>query len=161
MTYRIVVGVDGSPHGDAAVRWAVEDAESRGGELTAVFAWQVPFVSFPGAFDRDELEKASKEFLVEAVSRLISSPRVPLRTLVAEGDPATVLIEAAKAADLLVLGIRGRSPWAGLLLGSVSQRCAAGAACPVVLIKLPGEHAPETATGKPPRGRRSGPYGSG
>jgi MFS transporter, PHS family, inorganic phosphate transporter len=44
-----LVGVDGSPHSDAALRWALEEAEVRGGEVTAVFAWQVPFLSFPGA----------------------------------------------------------------------------------------------------------------
>jgi nucleotide-binding universal stress UspA family protein len=141
MTYRIVVGVDGSPHSDEALRWAIEVAEARNGEVMAVFAWQVPFLSFPGAFDRDELERASKEFIVETVSRVSKTPPVPLLTLVAEGDPAASLIEASQGANLLVVGTRGRSPWSGLLLGSVSQRCAAAAPCPVVLVKLPGDHA--------------------
>ena len=44
-----------------------------------------------------------------------------------------------KDADLLVVGTRGRSPWSGPLLGSVSQRCADAAACPVVLVKVPDE----------------------
>ncbi len=139
MTYRIVVGVDGSPHSKAALLWSLAEAESHDGELTAVFAWQVPFISFPGAFDRDELEQAGKEFIVDMVSGVAPSPLVPLLTLVAEGDPAAALIEASKDADLLVVGTRGRSPWSGLLLGSVSQRCAAAAACPVVLVKVPGE----------------------
>jgi nucleotide-binding universal stress UspA family protein len=139
MTYRIVVGVDGSPHSDAALRWSIDEAEVRNGEVMAVFAWQVPFLSFPGAFDRDELEQASKEFIVDNVSRVVKTPPVPLLTLVAEGDPAASLIEASKEANLLVVGTRGRSPWSGLLLGSVSQRCAAGASCPVVLVKLQGE----------------------
>jgi nucleotide-binding universal stress UspA family protein len=55
--------------------------------------------------------------------------------VVAEGDPTEVLIQAAAEADLLVLGSRGRSPFKGLLLGSVTQGCAAGAACPVVIVK--------------------------
>ena len=38
-----------------------------------------------------------------------------------------------------MLGIRGRSPFAGLLLGSVSQGAAANAHCPVVLVKRSGE----------------------
>jgi nucleotide-binding universal stress UspA family protein len=139
MTYRIVVGIDGSPHSDEALRWAIQVAEARDGEVTAVFAWQLPFLSFPGAFDKDELERASKEFIVENVSRVVKTPPVPLLTVVAEGDPAAALIEASKGANLLVVGTRGRSPWAGLLLGSVSQRCAAGAPVPVVLVKLPGE----------------------
>jgi nucleotide-binding universal stress UspA family protein len=145
VTYRIVVGVDGSAHSEAALKWALEEAETRQGELTAVFAWEVPFLGFPGAFDREELEKSGKEFLIETVSRVAPSPAVPLITLVAEGDPAASLIKASENADLLVVGTRGRSPWAGLLLGSVSQRCAAGAACPVLLVKLPSERASDTA----------------
>ena len=139
MTYRVVVGVDGSAHGDAALRWALEQAESRGGEVTAVFAWQQPFVSIPGAFDREELEQAAKDFLVGKVSAIVPSPRVPLLPLVAEGDPAEALVVAAKDADLLVVGTRGRSPFLGSVLGAVSLRCAAGANCPVTLIKLPTE----------------------
>lgn len=135
MTRRIVVGVDGSAHAAAALRWALADAEAHGGEVAALFAWQQPFLSMPGAFPRAELEEAAKAFLVEAVSGVAPAPRVPLLTLVAEGDPTEVLISASAGADLLVLGIRGRSPFAGLLLGSVSQGCAAAAACPVLLVK--------------------------
>lgn len=43
MTYSIVVGVDGSACGDAALRKALAEAEDHQGEVTAVFAWQVPF----------------------------------------------------------------------------------------------------------------------
>jgi nucleotide-binding universal stress UspA family protein len=137
MTYRIVVGVDGSPHGDAAVRWALAEAEAHeGGEVTAVFAWQLPFLGFPGAFDRDDLEKRAKELLIDRVSAIAPSPSVPLQPLAAEGDPAESLVSAAENAQLLVVGARGRSPFAGLVLGSVSQRCAAKAACPVVIVKL-------------------------
>jgi hypothetical protein len=57
--------------------------------VTAVFAWQVPFLSFPGAFDREALEKTSKEFLIERLSSIAPSSAVPLRPLVAEGDPVS------------------------------------------------------------------------
>ena len=139
MTYRVVVGVDGSAHGDAALRWALEQAESRAGEVTAVFAWQQPFISIPGAFDREELEQAAKDFLIEKVSAVAPSPKVPFLPLVAEGDPAEALVVASKDADLLVVGTRGRSPFMGSVLGAVSLRCAAGARCPVTLIKLADE----------------------
>jgi nucleotide-binding universal stress UspA family protein len=148
MTYHVVVGVDGSAHGDQALRWALEQAESRGGQVTAVFAWQQPFVSIPGAFDREELEQAAKDFLVQTVSAIVPSPKVPLLPLVAEGDPAEALVVAAKDADLLVVGTRGRSPFMGSVLGAVSLRCAAGAHCPVALIKLAHEH-PEMPPGPP------------
>ena len=140
MTYRIVVGVDGSEHSNAALRWALAEAEQHSDSLvTAVLSWQVPFLSFPGAFDREQLEKAYKNFLIETVSAIAPTPAVPLETLVAEGDPTESLVEASKDANLLVLGTRGRSPFAGLLLGSVSQGAAASAHCPVVLVKRSDE----------------------
>ena len=135
MSVRIVVGVDGSPHARAALRWALNDAEAVAGKVTAVFAWQMPLLSVPGAFDRGELEKRAKQFLIEVIGTVAPSLRVPLASYVAEGDPTEVLITASGQADLLVLGTRGRSPFKGLLLGSVSQGCAAGAACPVVIVK--------------------------
>jgi nucleotide-binding universal stress UspA family protein len=139
MSYHIVVGVDGSAHSAAALRWALQEAESHRGEVTALFAWQVPFLSFPGAFERDELETRAKGFLVETVSAIAPRPPVPLRTVVAEGDPTESLIEAAKDADLLALGTRGHSPVVGLLLGWVCQAAAAVAPCPVVLVKAPDQ----------------------
>ncbi|MGP0030291.1 MAG: universal stress protein [Acidimicrobiales bacterium] len=139
MTYRLVVGVDGSEHGNAALRWALEEAMIHGGELVAVFAWQMPFIGIPGAFDRDEMEKLSKVFLEDAVTAVIPSAPVPVSLLVAQGDVSASLIEASKDADLLVLGSRGRGGFAGLKLGSVSHECVQHAACPVVIIKQPGD----------------------
>jgi nucleotide-binding universal stress UspA family protein len=149
MTYRVVVGVDGSAHGEAALRWALAEAEAHdGGEVTAIFAWQVPFLSIPNAFDKEELEQAAKNFLIETVSAVVPSPKVPLTPLVAEGDPAEALVVASKEADLLVVGTRGRSPFMGAVLGAVSIRCAASARCPVTLVKLPSEELePEVSPG--------------
>jgi nucleotide-binding universal stress UspA family protein len=140
MTYTVVVGIDGSAHGDAALRWALAEAEAHeDGRVTVVFSWQLPFVGIPGAFDRAELEQAAKDFLVERVSAVVPSPSVPLTPLVAEGDPAEALVTASEEADLLVVGTRGRSPFMGAVLGAVSIRCAAAARCPVTLVKLASE----------------------
>jgi nucleotide-binding universal stress UspA family protein len=137
MTHIVTVGVDGSDHSNAALRWAVRQAELRDGEVRAVFAWQLPFVSIPGAFDRGELEQAVKNFLLSTIATVVPDTRVKVTPLVAEGDPSESLVEASKDADALVLGVRGRSPFVGLILGAVSQRCAATARCPVVLVKPP------------------------
>jgi nucleotide-binding universal stress UspA family protein len=135
MAYKVVVGVDGSANSEAALRWALADAEKHDGQVTALFVWQVPFSSFPGLYDREALEKASKEFVIEKVSDVAPTPTVPVLPLVAEGDAAEALVVASEDADLLVLGTRGRSTLAGLLVGSVSLQCAAAARCPVLLIK--------------------------
>jgi nucleotide-binding universal stress UspA family protein len=142
MTYRIVVGVDSSPDSTAALRWALGQAESLSGELVCLFCWQMPFYGMPGGFDRDELESRAKALLRQAVTLAVPDPPVPLLTVVAEGDPTEALIEASKNASLLVLGTRGRSSFAGLMLGSVSQGCSAHAHCPVVLVKTSDEPTP-------------------
>src|ERR1700744_2318837 len=139
MTYNVVVGIDGSAHGDAALRWALAEAEAnKDGRVTAVFSWQLPFGGIPGAFDRTEPAQAPTDFLIERVSAVVPTPKVPLTPLVAEGDPAEALVAASKEADLLVVGTRGRSPFMGAVLGAVSLRCATAATCPVTLVKLPG-----------------------
>ena len=136
MTYKVVVGIDGSADSDAALRWALAEAEAHDGEVVAVYAWQMPFVSNPAAFDRAELEQDGKGFLVDRVSVVAPTPRVPLTTLVAAGDPAESLVTASREADLLVIGFRGRSTFLGASLGGVSLRCIVAARCPVTLVKV-------------------------
>jgi nucleotide-binding universal stress UspA family protein len=135
MTYRILVGVDGSPHSIAALRWALRHAESLSGEVIALFCWQMPFYGMPGGFDRDELEARAKTLLRQTIDAAVPQPRVPLLIVVAQGDATEALIEASKDANLLAVGTRGLTQFAGLMLGSVSQGCSAHANCPVVLVK--------------------------
>ncbi|HEY2287969.1 MAG TPA: universal stress protein [Streptosporangiaceae bacterium] len=103
------------------------------------FQWKIMFISGLGFFT-----DAYDLFVIGIVVALLK----PAWGLLAEGDPTAALVRASAGADLLVLGIRGRSPVAGLRLGSVSQACAASASCPVVLVKRPDD-APQP----PPRGR--------
>ncbi len=141
-TGRIVVGVDSSPHSVAALRWALHHAELLGWGVQAVYAWQMPMIAVPGAFDRQEMERFAAAELVRTVSRVVPAPRVPLETTTVHGDPTECLITACHGASMLVLGTRGRSPVRGLLLGSVSQGCAASAPCPVVIVKAGSTTAP-------------------
>src|SRR4051794_34629250 len=63
-------------------------------------------------------------------------PAVDVRTSVEEGkNPAKVLIERSKEADLLVVGYRGHGGFVGMLLGSVSQHLVGHAECPVVVVR--------------------------
>lgn len=137
MSGRIVVGVDGSPHSIVGLRWAIEHARRLGdSRVVALLAWQIPLIGIPGAFDPYELEEQAKRYLNETVDQVAPEPQVPLERIVAQGEPTTALIEASRGADLLVVGTRGRNAFKGLLLGSVSQGCAANAYCPVVIVKV-------------------------
>lgn len=134
MSPNILVGIDGSDHSLNALRWAIQEAEIRRAEVTALFAWQVPMIGIPGAFDRDELEIEAKKFLSNQVEK-IETDGVVVSTVVAQGDPSASLIEAARQlqAEMLVLGARGRDGFGGLLLGSVGAECASHATCPVLI----------------------------
>ena len=137
MTYEIVVGIDGSPGSVAALSWSLDQAASRAGGVTALMAWQQPLVAAPGAFDHQELELAYHDLLVMTVRKVEPAPEVEVRTVLAEGDPAEALAGASRDADVLVLGVDGRRPLTGRVLGPVSGACGAIASCPVVLVKGP------------------------
>jgi len=142
MSSNIIVGIDGSEHSLSAYQWALDEARRRDADLTAVFAWETPLIGIPGAFDRDELEQVAQKFLNEQLDgQSVDTNGVTVHRVVAQGDPSASLIEACKQADaeMLVLGSRGRGGFAGLLLGSVGQECAANAPCPVLICKANGD----------------------
>jgi nucleotide-binding universal stress UspA family protein len=124
---RIVVGVDGSAHAAAALRWAVAEAELRGDRVVAVFAWGYIPPGHAGdghTFDAGYTRAAADATLVAALDEAVGSGiaegierRVPCDL------PPKALLAAATGADLLVIGARGVGGFRGLLLGSVSQSC--------------------------------------
>ncbi|MFJ3654543.1 universal stress protein [Streptomyces nigra] len=126
----VVLGVDGSQDSDEAVDVAFAEAAQRQAELVAVHAWQ--------------LDKASLGTAPESVEHLPAQalaghtdtyPDVAVRRDLVGGTASEVLLEASKAAQLLVVGARGRGGLAGRLLGSVSQAVMTRAHCPVVTVR--------------------------
>lgn len=140
----IVVGVDGSPGADAALRLAVREARLRQARVRAVTAWHVPPAVYGGVAFTPMVDPlgpfraAAEEALDGALERLgDEAAGVEIERVVREGHAAAVLVEEARGADLLVVGSRGRGGFAGLLLGSVSSVCASHAPCPVVIVPEP------------------------
>jgi nucleotide-binding universal stress UspA family protein len=136
MTERIVVGIDGSPGAQAALTWAVDEAARRDATLEVVHAWHAPFVDGYGyagsAIDPVAMELGARAVADEAVEP--HRGKVAIDVHVVCGSPASVLVQQAKDADLLVVGSRGRGGFAGLLLGSVSHQVVHHAPCPVVVV---------------------------
>jgi nucleotide-binding universal stress UspA family protein len=140
----IVVGVDGSEHSIAALRWAVEEARLRQARVLAVYAWRPPHVSTAHeALHVLEVEldlgQEARELLKTIVAEAVPGTDVEIEQVVSEGSAASALLDAAEGADLLVVGSRGRGGFTGLLLGSVSQQVAQHARCPVVVVRPPVE----------------------
>jgi nucleotide-binding universal stress UspA family protein len=138
----IVVGVDGSDSSIRALRWAANQAKLTGASLTVVTTWEFPPTfgwapPYPSDFDPDKDARKALQKNVDAV--LGPDPEVPVQLDVVEGHPSSVLVEKAKDAELLVVGSRGHGAFAGMLLGSVSEYCAAHAACPVVIVRNPDD----------------------
>ena len=77
---------------------------------------------------------AAESVLADAAARVRAEADVDVLTELVEGDAAQALLDRSARADLLVVGARGLGGFAGLLLGSVSQRCVQHAACPVVVV---------------------------
>jgi len=140
---RIVAGVDGSPSSINALRWAIRHAELTGATIDAVIAWEFPMTTggmgwapASGIDDSDYAELAAKA-LSAAVGELNLPPGVIVHQMVVEGNPAQVLLDSAKDADLLVVGNRGHGGFADALIGSVGTRCLHHATCPVVVVRTP------------------------
>jgi nucleotide-binding universal stress UspA family protein len=134
----IVVGVDGSDPSKRALRWAANQAKLTGAKLKVVTSWEYPPTlgwapPYPSDFDPNEDARTALQETIEAVL----GPEAALvgETEVTEGHPAFVLTEAARGAELLVVGSRGHGAFAGMVLGSVSEYCAAHAPCPVVVVR--------------------------
>jgi nucleotide-binding universal stress UspA family protein len=140
---RLVAGVDGSQSSIAALRWAVHQAQLSGGTIDAVIAWEFPIAAgglgwapTSGLDDTDYSELAAKA-LSAAIAEVSPPPGITVHQIVTEGNAAQVLLNAAKDADLLVVGNRGHGGFADALIGSVSVRCLHHATCPVVIIRIP------------------------
>ncbi|ACZ87532.1 universal stress protein [Streptosporangium roseum] len=149
----ILVGVDGSPAALEAVSWAVQEAALRGAGLRVVHvmpAWPLemsedaPYADV-GRWMRD----GAASMLTEALERAREADaRVRVESQLLPGDPRLVLIEAAKDADLLVVGSHGLGGFSGMLLGSVALGVAGHTSCPVAVVRtVPAQARGEVVVG--------------
>ncbi|WP_370962563.1 universal stress protein [Amycolatopsis sp. cg9] len=135
-TRPVVAGVDASAASLAAIRWAAREAAYRDTTLRLLHA--CVFESAPARV-HDE-----SELLLEHVHRALrrgteiareTAPGVQVETQVRLGIATDLLLAESADAGLVVLGSHGLGGLRGALIGSVALRVAAGAACPVVVVR--------------------------
>ncbi|GAA1152049.1 universal stress protein [Nocardioides aquiterrae] len=128
----VVVGYVPKPEGEAALNHAVAEAKLRGAKLVVVNSHRGG-----SEFDADASTQAERD--MNAVRRILDGSGVEydVRQLVRGFEPAEDLISIAEAnaAELIVIGLRRRSPVGKLILGSNAQRVLLDAHCPVLAVK--------------------------
>jgi nucleotide-binding universal stress UspA family protein len=140
---RYLVGVDGSTESLEALRWAVAEARAHGGVVRAVLAWAMPYRGLatslapaPYGFpDSTVIKHAAGTQLTTAMETLGDTSGVEVDAEVREGQPAAVLVELAREADLVVLGSRGHGGFGALLIGSVCAQVVRHAPCSVLVVR--------------------------
>ncbi len=128
----VVVGYVPKPEGEAALSKAIDEAKLRNIKLVVVN-------SHRGGQDFDSTAARRAEEEMDAVRARLDESGVSydLRQLVRGFEPAEDLISIAEAnsAELIVIGLRRRSPVGKLILGSNAQRILLDAHCAVLAVK--------------------------
>jgi nucleotide-binding universal stress UspA family protein len=146
---RVVVGVDDSPAGLAALRWAVRFARSRGAQLVADRVWGLGLRRHGGhrgpgngrghvvlAFEGAQQRKVAAN-LTERAFRAAGGVPGDLDVIIEarEGNPGPVLTGIATGAgDVLVVGSTRGHRLGRAVHGSVSAYCARHSHCPVTVV---------------------------
>jgi nucleotide-binding universal stress UspA family protein len=140
----VVVGIDGSPSSQAALRWAAHLARSTYWGLRAVHVLEWPIgledsasMSGPGQVLqlRDSaVEPAYRRGMTRVFDEVRPCPEWQLHF--AEGDLAQVLVELSDKAELLVIGSREHAAAGRTLAGGISHYCISHAKCPVVIVPV-------------------------
>ena len=139
MFNNILLAVDGSEQATHAARVAGELARSLAADLTIVTVFD-PVPNYLGetnlqSFVTDQRIR-SERVLHEALNE-VGEVTAKLITEILEGPVAEAVLKVAevRSNDLIIMGTRGLSRFAGALLGSQSQKVISNANCPVLLVK--------------------------
>lgn len=138
----VVVAVDGSDHGRAALGFAFQRSAELDAPLVAVHAWWLDVSDhLADSWLPDDLvegvENGAQAVLDESLAPWIEKfPDVVVRKILVRQYPVEAVLNAAGDAQVIVVGSRGRGGFAGLLLGSVSQGLLHDTArvCPLVVV---------------------------
>lgn len=137
----VLVGIDGSPASELATAVAFDEASRRGVDLVALHAWSdmgpIDFASVNWApIEWRNIRDEEEEVLAERLSGWQEQyPDVVVHKIVVADRPTLRLLDAAKSAQLVVVGSHGRGGFPGMLLGSVSTAIVNSAEIPVIVAR--------------------------
>jgi nucleotide-binding universal stress UspA family protein len=126
----IVVGYLPTPEGSAAIDHAIARARDDGARLVVVNTGRNGDYSHPSFASAQDLDALDEELTRAGIEHEIRQPT--------DGSPAAEAILSASletSAELVVIGIRRRSPVGKLITGSTAQHVLLDAPCPVLAVK--------------------------
>ncbi|WP_155853914.1 universal stress protein [Arthrobacter sp. H5] len=136
MTTEILVGVDDSAPGGAAIEWASQRAEQLKCPLTLVHAVHDYWVSEKYAYYTRVMDSA-RGVLEKSAARVSEmAPSIRVQTRLHYGEPVRILSKLSETADMVVVGTDKTSAGGDGLLGSVSLQIAIMSVCPVAVIPV-------------------------
>ena len=140
MFEKILLAVDGSEHSLHAAKEAGDLARAMKSEILRIV---VAFDGIPPYLGEPNLQQAINARMKEANKILQKAEdavgKIPgeIHTELIEGSPAEAIINVAKTrgSTIIVMGSRGLSSIAGLVLGSTSHKVVSHASCPVLIVR--------------------------
>ena len=148
MIKKILVAIDGSNLANRSLDYALDLAKKYSAEVMALTVVDLPsyyllaqasvFTPISTQNYKEKLENYHKKILSEATKKAKKlDPKIPFITKLLEGRPTDKIVETAKleSFDIIVIGNRGLGGIKELFLGSVSDRVADEAPCPVLIVK--------------------------
>lgn len=146
MIKKIMIATDGSEASRKAARAGVEIARALCSDVTSVYVVDTHrlnslhgYASLPGLKDKIlDLMLREGEAATSEVDKMASDAGLPLKKIVAEGDPSSELLRISQESgmDMIVIGSTGRSGLNKFLLGSVAEKVIRHSKVPVMLVPV-------------------------
>lgn len=138
----VVVGLDDTDGGRAALRFALEEGLARGTTVEIVTTWILDGlmrdrITPQMIADEEHVVRIRQDRILTEVSRDFEK-LPPIAKLVLHDTGGAPLVEVAKDAAMLIVGSGRKGPLARTFLGSVSEYCVRHATVPVVVVPDPG-----------------------
>lgn len=127
----VVLGYVPNPLGDAAAKAAAHEARERSVRLIVVNTTRADRLVDPAYADDDDMQRLEETLRGTGVDFTIHHGT-------SDDTAAEVVLDAAErnGADLIVIGLRHRTPVGKLIMGSTAQSILLGARCNVLAVKV-------------------------
>ena len=146
MINKILVALDGSEHANHELKFALDLSEKYSADMVLLSVFHPYYILGEPSYIATEFIQQFLEAQKAGYEKMLSEalqtahrlkPNLDVSTQLKEGRPAEKIIETAKEGkfDLIVIGSRGLGGVSQLLLGSVSDRVADHAHCPVLIVR--------------------------